>query len=177
MTVTLRGTTSSSLRLEFALDHDAQGTLETEVSGKRILFTDHVDWSIADVVGAYRSPWQVEADFRRMKDPSVVSFSPMFHWTEQKIRVHVFYCVLALTVARLRRATQRAAVFTSACVSSSRTSPEMKRPCCSSRTNEDAREPVTCSPIWTRSNGVSTTSSSWKPTVRSADLGTTPSPG
>ena len=25
----------------------------------------------------------------------------MFHWTDQKIRVHVFYCVLALTVARL----------------------------------------------------------------------------
>ena len=32
---------------------------------------------------------------------SVVSFSPMFHWTESKIRVHVFYCVLALMVARL----------------------------------------------------------------------------
>ena len=43
----------------------------------------------------------VEADFRQMKDPNVVSFSPMFHWTEQKIRVHVFYCVLALMVARL----------------------------------------------------------------------------
>ncbi|MCA1682318.1 MAG: transposase, partial [Actinobacteria bacterium] len=41
------------------------------------------------------------ADFRQMKDPKVVSFSPMFHWTEQKIRVHAFYCVLALTVARL----------------------------------------------------------------------------
>jgi transposase len=25
----------------------------------------------------------------------------MFHWTEQKIRVHVFYCVLALMAARL----------------------------------------------------------------------------
>jgi transposase len=36
-----------------------------------------------------------------MKDPKVVSFSPMFHWTDQKIRVHTFYCVLALTVARL----------------------------------------------------------------------------
>ncbi len=36
-----------------------------------------------------------------MKDPSVVSFSPMFHWSDQKIRVHVFYCVLALAVARL----------------------------------------------------------------------------
>ena len=101
MTVTLRGNAASSLRLEFAVDREAQAALEAEVFGKRILFTDHEDWSIAEVVGAYRSQWQVEADFRQMKDPSVVSFSPMFHWTEQKIRVHVFYCVLALTVARL----------------------------------------------------------------------------
>jgi len=36
-----------------------------------------------------------------MKDPKVVSFSPMFHWTDHKIRVHVSCCVLALTVARL----------------------------------------------------------------------------
>ncbi len=36
-----------------------------------------------------------------MEDPRVVSFSPMFHFTEQKIRVHVLYCVLALLVARL----------------------------------------------------------------------------
>ena len=36
-----------------------------------------------------------------MKDPEVVSFSPMFHLTDPKIRVHVAYCVLALTVARL----------------------------------------------------------------------------
>lgn len=38
-----------------------------------------------------------------MKDPHVVGFSPMFHWTDQKIRVHAFYCVLALTIARLMR--------------------------------------------------------------------------
>jgi len=25
----------------------------------------------------------------------------MHHWTDQKIRVHVFYCVLALTIAKL----------------------------------------------------------------------------
>ncbi len=35
-----------------------------------------------------------------LKDPKVVSFSPMFHWTDHKIRVHAFYCVLALMVAR-----------------------------------------------------------------------------
>ncbi len=26
----------------------------------------------------------------------------MIHWTESKIRVHVFYCVLAMAVAHLR---------------------------------------------------------------------------
>jgi transposase len=27
----------------------------------------------------------------------------MHHWTDEKIRVHVFYCVLALTIAHLMR--------------------------------------------------------------------------
>src|SRR5208282_2291654 len=59
------------------------------------------NWPIADVVAGYRSQSNVEADFRQMKDPKVVSFSPMFHWTDQKIRVHVAHCVLALMTARL----------------------------------------------------------------------------
>ena len=38
-----------------------------------------------------------------MKDTHVVSFSPMHHWTEHNIRVHVFTCVLALQLAHLMR--------------------------------------------------------------------------
>ena len=30
-----------------------------------------------------------------------MSFSPAFHWTDQKLRVHVFYCVLALLLSSL----------------------------------------------------------------------------
>ncbi len=71
--------------------------------GKRLLFTDREDWPLDQVVAAYRSQADVEAGFRQLKDPRVVSFSPMFHWTDQKIRVHVFYCVLALAVAHLLR--------------------------------------------------------------------------
>ena len=55
------------------------------------------------MIAAYRSQADAEAGFRQLKDRDVVSFSPMFHWTEQKIRVHVFYCVLALTIAHLMR--------------------------------------------------------------------------
>jgi hypothetical protein len=38
-----------------------------------------------------------------MKDPHVVSFSPMWHFTDHNIRVHVFTCVLALQIAHLMR--------------------------------------------------------------------------
>jgi len=99
--VTVIGDTPPKMRLTFTIDDKARRHLESQIFGKRVLFTDHEDWTITDVVTAYRSQWRVEADFRQMKDPEVVSFSPMFHWTDQKIRVHVFYCVLALTVARL----------------------------------------------------------------------------
>ena len=49
----------------------------------------------------------LEADFRPMKDPDVVSFSPMFHWTDPTIRVHAFYCTLALNTARRLARGQR----------------------------------------------------------------------
>jgi len=54
-------------------------------------------------VAAYRSQNDVESGFRQLKEPHAVGFSPMFHWTEAKIRVHVFCRVLALAVAHLMR--------------------------------------------------------------------------
>jgi transposase len=99
----LAGEEPASLRLSWHTDPAARRRLEAEVFGKRLLFTDREDWPLAEVVAAYRSQADVEAGFRQLKDPKVVSFSPMFHWTDQKIRVHVFYCVLALAVAHLLR--------------------------------------------------------------------------
>jgi transposase len=40
-----------------------------------------------------------------MKDPQFVSWRPLRHWTDQKVRVHAFYCVLALLLAALLRRT------------------------------------------------------------------------
>jgi transposase len=104
ISTTLVGDTPAELRLTWRTEPKARAELEAELFGKRILFTDKTDTAAtttAIVVADYRSQETVESDFRQMKDPHVVSFSPMFHWTEQKIRVHVFYCVLALAVARL----------------------------------------------------------------------------
>ncbi len=103
VTTTLTGNDPAELRLSFGIDQEARPALEEQLFGKRILFTDKTreQAPTRTIVAEYRSQEAVEGDFRQMKDPSVVSFSPMCHFTESKIRVHVSYCVLALMVARL----------------------------------------------------------------------------
>jgi transposase len=103
ISATVTGDEPADVRLTWDIGADARASLEDELFGKRVLFTDKDKTAAptAVIVADYRSQEAAEGDFRQMKDPKVVSFSPMFHWTEQKIRVHVFYCVLALAVARL----------------------------------------------------------------------------
>ena len=105
ITVTLTGEDPASLRLSWRTDHRARAKLEQRLFGKRILFTNRDSWPVADVVAAYRSQSEAEFGFRQLKDPHLVSFSPMHHFTDQKIRVHLFTCVLALATAHLMRRT------------------------------------------------------------------------
>ena len=105
ITATLTGNEPATFRLTWRTNHHARAKLEQRLFGKRILFTNRDSWPVADVVAAYRSQSEAEFGFRQLKDPHVVSFSPMHHWTDQKIRVHVFTCVLALAAAHLMRRT------------------------------------------------------------------------
>jgi len=110
----LTGDKPADLRLTWSLDLDARARLEEELFGKHVLITDHDHWPVAEVVAAYRSQSEAEFSFRQMKDPHVVSFSPMFHWTEHNIRIHTFTCVLALQIAHLMRLqAERAGIHTS----------------------------------------------------------------
>jgi transposase len=101
LTVTLSGTTPKDMSLDFAIDDDARSTLEQEIFGKRVLITDRLDWTTAEVIVAYRSQWEVESGFRQLKSHDHIAVAPMFHWTDQKVAVHLFSCVLALRVLRL----------------------------------------------------------------------------
>src|SRR5680860_94122 len=101
ITWTLTGEKPKDLRLAWNIDTDARTKLEAEIFGKHIIITDHDDWAVPDVIAGYRSQSEAEGSFRQMKDTHVVSFSPMFHWTEHNIRVHTFTCVLALQIAHL----------------------------------------------------------------------------
>jgi len=99
----LTGDTAAEHRLSWRIDTPARTALAGEVFGKRVLITNREDWPVAEVVAGYRSQSDAEFGFRQLKDPHVVSFSPMHHWTDHNIRVHVFTCVLALQLAHLMR--------------------------------------------------------------------------
>ncbi len=51
----------------------------------------------------------VEADFRQLHSPFHVAWQPMYHWTDQKIRVHGLYCLIALLLVQLLRMLARKA--------------------------------------------------------------------
>jgi transposase len=105
----LSGEQPRDLRLAWSVDPQARAALEEEIFGKHVLITDHEHWPVAEVVAGYRSQSEAEFAFRQMKDPHVVSFSPMYHWTDHNIKVHSFTCVLALQLAHLMRLTARRA--------------------------------------------------------------------
>ncbi len=105
----LTGDLPAEHRLTWTVNPTKREALEQRVFGKRILITDHPKptaaggWPVVDVVAGYRSQSEIEFGFRQLKDPHQVSFSPMFHWTDNHIAVHTFTCVLALQIAHLMR--------------------------------------------------------------------------
>jgi transposase len=89
--------------LTYRFDRRAWERLQKTLLGKTILFTDNDEWTDAEIVRGYRSQHHVETAFRDMKDPHHICLRPQHHWTDQKIEVHVFICVLALMLTSLLR--------------------------------------------------------------------------
>lgn len=87
--------------LTYSFANQAWETLQRTLLGKTILFTDNADWTDVEIVRAYRGQAAVEAAFARMKDPYHICLRPQHHWTDQKVEVHVFICVLALMLCSL----------------------------------------------------------------------------
>jgi transposase len=90
-------------RLQYEVDHKTLGELSDKRLGKTIIISDHLQWSSGEIVKAYRNLSQVEESFKNMKNIHFLHWQPAYHWTDQKIRVHGFYCVLALLLTSLAR--------------------------------------------------------------------------
>jgi transposase len=102
-------------RLAMAVNAGEYRVLTEERFGLRILMTDRDDLSTAELIVAYRGQSRAERSFREMKDPESCSVRPQYHWTDQKLKVHAFCCVVGYLLLKLleRQARQAGLPFRS----------------------------------------------------------------
>jgi transposase len=88
-------------QLEYEIDTKAINTLSDTYLGKNIIVTDRGEWNNEEIITAYRSQFNIENVFKEMKDRAIGSWWPLYHWTEQKIQIHSFYCTVAVLLRAL----------------------------------------------------------------------------
>lgn len=87
-------------QLQFDFDNQAFQHLLTRRLGRTVLLTNHLDWTAGQVVAGYSGQQQIEQVFRGLKNGGWLGWLPMHHWTDSKIRVHAFYCMLGISLLK-----------------------------------------------------------------------------
>ena len=91
---------NEKLRFNFRKNHYRIGR-HIDRFGKNIIITDCMNWPTDEIVQASLDRWVVEDGFRQSKNDDQVAMMPVRHWTDSKIRCHIFTCIAALTLLRL----------------------------------------------------------------------------
>ena len=89
--------------LHYAINPDGLEKLMKQHLGRTLLITNNKGLLPPEVVSLYRSLEHIEDDFKHMKNRDYLRWQPSFHWTDQKLEVHTWYCVLALLLVTLAR--------------------------------------------------------------------------
>ena len=84
--------------LQFDFDSAALPQLLQCRLGRTVLLTNRMDWSAEQVVAGYGGQQAIERVFRGLKDGDWLNWDPMHHWTDRKIRIHAFYCMLGISL-------------------------------------------------------------------------------
>ena len=84
--------------LQFDFDSAALPQLLHRRLGRTVLLTNRMDWSAEQVVAGYSGQQAIERVFRGLKDGDWLNWDPMHHWTDRKIRIHAFYCMLGISL-------------------------------------------------------------------------------
>ena len=87
--------------MRYAINSDGLEKLMKQHLGRTLLITNNKELLPPEVVSLYRNLEHIEDDFKRMKNRDYLRWQPSFHWTDQKMEVHTWYCVLALLLVTL----------------------------------------------------------------------------
>lgn len=87
--------------LQFSFVPEKFREIEKTRLGKTILFTDQHTWPTEEIILGYRGQYQIEKAFKVTKRGHFIGWRPTFHWTDQKLHIHAFYCLLSLLFVSL----------------------------------------------------------------------------
>jgi transposase len=85
-------------RLQFDFNSAALPQLLSQRLGRTVLLSNRMDWSAEQIVAGYGGQQSIERVFRGLKDGKWLGWDPMYHWTDRKIRIHAFYCMLGISL-------------------------------------------------------------------------------
>ena len=85
-------------KLQFDFDTAAWQHLVDHRLGRTLLLTNRMDWTAEQVALGYSAQQDIERVFRGLKDGDWLGWGPMYHWTDRKIRIHAFYCMLGISL-------------------------------------------------------------------------------
>lgn len=85
-------------QLQFDLNATAFTQLLEHRLGRTMLLTNRLHWTAEQVAGGYAGQQKIERVFRGLKDGDWLAWGPMHHWTDRKIRIHAFYCMLGISL-------------------------------------------------------------------------------
>ena len=97
--------TGGRVSLHWHVDASRRRLLERTRLGRRVLCTDHHNWSNGRIVHAFRGQWNVEELFRRAKKGGIAPWGPSHQWADNSLRLHTFATVMGLTLGSLVRLT------------------------------------------------------------------------
>ena len=89
----------SGFDIDYQIDERKKERIIEDIFGKKLLFTNRGEWTDAEIMEAYHGQGRIEKLFRHLKNPYYLAVRPQFHWTDQKIKVHTFICLLGLFLA------------------------------------------------------------------------------
>ncbi len=89
--------------LRYSVNRKELDRLTSTCLGRTLLITNRQNWLPTEIISSYRELANIEDAFKQMKNRDYLRWQPAFHWTDQKIKVHTFYCILALLLATLAR--------------------------------------------------------------------------
>jgi len=86
--------------MDYCIDKEQLHCVEEKL-GFRIIMTNRHEWTSQEIISAYYGQSKIEYAFRNMKNPYHLALKPQYHWTDQKIKVHYFICVIGYLLSSI----------------------------------------------------------------------------